>query len=77
MESEEIVEPNQTSTIELFWEIVVWLKVDNCFRKKGPSWMFDFVPNASQGIIGNISVQSFLLLDKCICICHVEKIYFE
>ena len=36
--------------------------------------MFDSVLNTPQVEIRNISVQNFLLLDKCICFWPVEKI---
>ena len=39
--------------------------------------MFDWVLNTPLVIIGNISVQNFLLLDKCICFYSVEKMFSE
>ena len=36
----------------------------NHFWKKAPSWIFDLVINTALVVIGNVSVQNFLLLDK-------------
>ena len=56
MESEERLEPIQTSTMEAFERKRQWLKVINYFRKKTSLQMFDLVLNSPLVLIGNILV---------------------
>ena len=56
MESEERLEPIQTSTMEAFERKRQWLKVMNYFRKKTSLQMFDLVLNSPLVLIGNILV---------------------
>ena len=47
------------------------------FVKETSPKLFEWVLNTPLGIIGNISVQSFLPLYKCICFRTVRKVLYK